>query len=154
MQWPAVWRTWKTRFRTWIPRRRCWMQDRTRGWSPWRLFAALSDSSQCGSEPKADVHSSVARDEPEWLFSVPPRLQTIENSMASFGNVEFSRWRTDDALQRAFGAGTHQVNVNGKFSSLVTSNQAVDAISLQERFEALEDSLAALAFGADATKSV
>ena len=37
---------------------------------------------------------------------------------------------------------------------LVTSNQAVDAISLQERFEALEDSLAALAFGADATKSV
>ena len=41
-----------------------------------------------------------------------------------------------------------------RFSSLVTSNQAVDAISLQERFEALEDSLAALAFGADATKSV
>ena len=47
------------------------------------LFAALSDSSQCGSEPKADVHSSAARDEPEWLFSVPHRLQTIENSMAS-----------------------------------------------------------------------
>ena len=36
MQWPAVWRTWKTRFRTWISRRRCWMWDRTRGWSPWR----------------------------------------------------------------------------------------------------------------------
>ena len=25
---------------------------------------------------------NVARDEPEWLFSVPPWLQTIENSMA------------------------------------------------------------------------
>ena len=47
------------------------------------LFAALSDSSQCGSEPKGAVHSSVARDEPEWLFSVPPRLQAIVNSKAS-----------------------------------------------------------------------
>ena len=74
MQWPAVWRTWKTRFRTWIPRCRCWMWDRTeRLVSMEGLFAALSDSSHCGSEHKAAVHSSVARDEPEWLFSVPHR---------------------------------------------------------------------------------
>ena len=54
------------------------------------LLAALFDSSPGMAERRRSAVQSlkqpsipnVARDEPEWLFSVPPRLQTTENSMA------------------------------------------------------------------------
>ena len=53
-------------------------------------FAALSDSFQGMAERRRTAVQSlkrpsipyVARDEPEWFFSVPPRMQAIENSMA------------------------------------------------------------------------
>ena len=53
-------------------------------------LAALFDSSPGMAERRRSAVQSlkqpsipnVARDEPEWFFSVPPRLQTIENSMA------------------------------------------------------------------------
>ena len=65
----------KTRFRTWTPRRRCWM------WDP--SLAALSDSSPGMAEKRRSAVQSlkrpsipnVARDKPEWLLSVPSRLQ-------------------------------------------------------------------------------
>ena len=54
------------------------------------LLAALFDSSPGMAERRRSAVQSlkqpsipnVARDEPEWFFCVPPRLQTIENSMA------------------------------------------------------------------------
>ena len=53
-------------------------------------LAALFNSSPGMAERRRSAVQSlkqpsipnVARDEPEWFFSVPPRLQTIENSMA------------------------------------------------------------------------
>ena len=52
---------------------------------------------------------NVARDKPEWLSGVPPRLQTIENSMAEtlkrFESTLTSLPRTDDALQSGLSRG-------------------------------------------------
>ena len=74
-------------------------------------LAALSDSSPGMAERRRSAVQSlkrpsipnVARDKPEWLLSVPPRLQTIENSMAeTLERLECtftSLPRTDDALQ-------------------------------------------------------
>ena len=104
-------------------------------------LAALFDSSPGMAERRRSAVQSlkhpsipnVARDEPEWFFSVPPWFQTIENSMAetlerfeststSLPRSEASRsdrlrtvrrlwqrrvrlWRTDDALQSGLSSG-------------------------------------------------
>ena len=80
MQWLVVWRTWKTRFRTWTPRRRLDAGLYERFLSMEASLAALSDSSQGMAERRRSAVQSLkrpsipneARDEPEWLFSVPP----------------------------------------------------------------------------------
>ena len=88
------------------------------------------------------------------LANLLGRLQSVKASLASLANSSDGERAAEDVPSRrpsrhsrsnpsSFGWPLCQDDRN-RLASFVTSNQAVDVISLQERFEALEDSLAAL----------
>ena len=105
----------------------------------------------------------MARDKPEWLSGVPPRLQTIENSMAEtlerFESMFTSLPRSDDALQSGLSRGVPcwtsllaislLAEVLGRLQSVVASLASVTnssdgeraAEDVEERLQAIEASL-------------
>ena len=92
-------------------------------------LAALSDSSQGMAERRRTAVQNlkrlsipyVARDEPEWFFSVPPRLQTIENSMAEILDRFESRFTS---LQRSEASRFDRLRTVE--ASLATSSSSVE----------------------------
>ena len=135
-------------------------------------LAALSDSSPCMAERRRSAVQSlkrpsipnVARDKPEWLFSVPPRLQTIENSMAVdpralrehvYFSAEDRRRATVGLVKRgsvsdvSAGDSPLLAEVLGRLHSVVASLASVTISSdgeraaedVEERLQAIEASL-------------